>query len=40
MNDKDGRKPDIDVAEAILLWVAVGSWLWFLVYNLIAWVVG
>jgi hypothetical protein len=38
MNDTDGR--DTDVAEAIILWGAVGFWLWFLGYNLIAWVVG
>jgi hypothetical protein len=40
MNDTDGRKPDIDVAEAIIFWGAVGFWLWFLGYSVIAWVMG
>jgi hypothetical protein len=37
MNDTDGRKPDTDVAEAIILWGAVGFWLWFLAYYLMVW---
>jgi hypothetical protein len=38
MNDTDGR--DSDVAEAIILWGAVGFWLWFFGYWATIYIMG